>query len=252
VSVVDHKDVEYDAFVSYSHHGDEPATAAKVKSGLQCFARPWYKPRVLRVFLDTANLAATPELWDSIVGALRRSKWFILMASTHAASSCWVNREVEWWLQNKGGERLLVVLVDGAPRWDHSRGRFDREITTAATSALLDICNKEPLWVDLTVSDKNQLNTLNTKLDNHLPVLAAAIHGKLPEDMKGEHVRQRKRTRRLVVAVLISMMILVVTATVGAVVAVVQRENAINQRQLTLSQKLAAQSALLERKQPDA
>jgi hypothetical protein len=80
---------------------------------LERFAKPWYRSRALRVFRDTASLAANPDLWSSIEKALDASAWLVLMASPKAARSPWVNREVKWWLAHKSSQRLLVVLTDG-------------------------------------------------------------------------------------------------------------------------------------------
>lgn len=80
----------YDVFISYIHKHDAMLGPA-LQTELQRFAKPWYKMRALRIFLDTANLAANPALWASIDEALGSSQWFILLASPDAAESEWVN-----------------------------------------------------------------------------------------------------------------------------------------------------------------
>jgi hypothetical protein len=102
----------YDAFISYSHARDL-AVAEALQTELQTFARPWYRPRVLRVFRDNANLVALPALWSSIVAALEQSSWLVLMASPEAAQSPWVAQEVSWWLANRSPERLLIAWTAG-------------------------------------------------------------------------------------------------------------------------------------------
>ena len=98
----------YDAFISYSHKHDA-VLGPTLQAELQRFAKPWHKMRALRIFLDTADLAANPALWASIEEALGSSRWFILLASPDAAESEWVNREVQWWLTHRSPDRLLVV-----------------------------------------------------------------------------------------------------------------------------------------------
>lgn len=105
----------YDVFLSYSHALDG-ALAPALQTGLERFAKPWYRPRALRIFRDTTNLAANPGLWSSIEEALAASSWLVLMASPTAARSPWVNREVTWWLVHKSPRRLLVVLTAAAHR----------------------------------------------------------------------------------------------------------------------------------------
>ena len=62
---------DHDAFISYSHELDG-RLAPVVQTGLQRFAKPWYRPRALRVFWDATDLSANPDLWESIVRAMRR------------------------------------------------------------------------------------------------------------------------------------------------------------------------------------
>lgn len=106
-------------------------TAPALQVGLEQLAKPWYRPRALRVFRDRASLAANPGLWSSIETALASSTWLVLMVSPNAARSPWVNREVEWWLANKSPRRLLMVLTEGEFAWDDDTGRGE-----GATAAL--------------------------------------------------------------------------------------------------------------------
>src|ERR1700686_3822680 len=99
----------YDAFISYSHAVDGRLAPA-LQRGLQRLARPWRRPRALRVFRDDANLSVNPHLWESIQEALDESEYFVLLASPDAAASRWVNREIEHWTANKPADRLLPVL----------------------------------------------------------------------------------------------------------------------------------------------
>ena len=86
----------YDAFISYSHQHDQ-ALGPALQGSLERFAKPWRSLRTSRIFIDKANLAASPELWGSVEKSLAASSWFILLASDDAAQSFWVDREVRWW-----------------------------------------------------------------------------------------------------------------------------------------------------------
>ena len=59
----------YKAFISYSHAVDGKLAPA-LHGALHRFAKPWYRPRALRVFHDQTSLAANPGLWSSIQAAL--------------------------------------------------------------------------------------------------------------------------------------------------------------------------------------
>jgi hypothetical protein len=50
------------------------------------------------VFRDETGLSTNPHLWSSIVAALDECEWFVLLASPDAATSPWVDREIEHWL----------------------------------------------------------------------------------------------------------------------------------------------------------
>ncbi|MEX2624740.1 MAG: TIR domain-containing protein [Acidimicrobiia bacterium] len=105
----------YDAFLSYSHAADG-LLAPRLQGGLQRFAKPWWKPRAVRVFRDQSSLSANPHLWSSIIEALDASAWFVLLLSEEGANSKWVNREVEYWVAHKDVSRLLPVVTDGECR----------------------------------------------------------------------------------------------------------------------------------------
>lgn len=137
----------YDAFICYSH-GSGAALARALQTGLERFAKPWYRPRALRVFSDTTSLTANPGPWSSIEKALASSTWLVLMASPDAARSEWVNREIGWWLANKSPHRLLVVLTEGDFVWNEDAEPNDGA-TAALPPALRGAFGEEPRWIDL-------------------------------------------------------------------------------------------------------
>lgn len=100
----------YNAFISYSHTADATLAAA-LQSALHRFAKPWYKLRALHIFRDQTNLAVNPALWSSIRDALDQSLFFILLASTEAAASPWVAKEVEYWIGRNGTSHSCLSLL---------------------------------------------------------------------------------------------------------------------------------------------
>jgi len=228
----------YDAFISYSHALDG-ALAPALQTGLERFAKPWYRPRALRVFRDNANLAANPGLWSSIEKALSSSAWLVLMASPEAARSPWVNREVEWWLANKSPQRLLVVLTEGEFAWDDEPGHS--EAAAALPPALHRAYDEEPRWVDLRwLRDVDQVDQSNPRLRECVADLAAAVR-EVPKDvLVGEHVRQHRRTMRLARGGVTTLAMLVIVAIVAAVVAVIQRQTAQEQQRIAQEQQRIA------------
>jgi hypothetical protein len=102
----------YNAFISYSHAADGKLAPA-LQSALHTFAKPWYQFRALHVFRDQTRLSANPALWPSIESALRDSEFFLLLASPKAAQSSWVQREIQWWLDSRSAEKMLIILTEG-------------------------------------------------------------------------------------------------------------------------------------------
>ena len=51
---------DHDAFISYSHRHDRTLGPA-LQTSLERFAKPWRKLRMSRIYIDEANLAASPE-----------------------------------------------------------------------------------------------------------------------------------------------------------------------------------------------
>jgi hypothetical protein len=56
----------------------------------------------VRLFRDTSNLSATPELWPAIQKALNDSEFLLLLASRQSAEAKWVAQEIEYWPQQQG------------------------------------------------------------------------------------------------------------------------------------------------------
>ena len=227
----------YDAFISYSRHEDGWLAPA-LQSGLERFAKPWYRLRGLRVFRDKASLAASPELWGSIETALRDSRWLILLASPEAARSAWVDREVAWWLANKSADRIIVVTTSGRLRWDKQAG--DWAEGAPVPPSLRGAFRAEPLWADLT---SVQAGRHRVRLsDDDLASVAAPLRGVDRDTLIGEHLRQHRRTMRVVRSVIATLTALLLFAVAATVVAVGQRDEARTEARIATARELAALS----------
>jgi MTH538 TIR-like domain (DUF1863)/WD domain, G-beta repeat len=210
----------YDVFISYSHALDGTLAPA-LQTGLEQFAKPWYRLRALRVFRDTASLSANPGLWSAIEGALASSEWLVLMASPEAARSRWVDREVAWWLANKSPRRVLVVLTEGEFGWDDA-GRGDGA-NAALPPALRGAFVEEPRWVDLRwLHDVDHVDQANPRLRECVADVGAAVREVDKDVLVGEHIRQHRRTMWLArsgVTALVGLLIAALVAWNQAVAA---------------------------------
>ena len=230
-----------DVFISYSHTSTQ--LAAALQRALTVLARPWNRPRALKVFRDKTDLSAAPHLWGTIEQALGSSRFLVLLASTAAAGSKWVSREVEYWFAAKDPRTLLIALTDGEICWDESRNDFDWTRTTALPSAFAGrFPDGEPLWVDLRPYSYAKPTLDDPNFQDAVATLAATIHGKSKSDLFGEELRQQRkfaRVRNAVAAVLASMLVVAIVAGIGFFV---QRNAARTQRDLAISRQLMAES----------
>jgi len=234
--------VLYSAFISYSHAADEKLAPA-IQRALQTFAKPWYKLRALRVFRDKTSLSANPALWPAIEQALDQSEWFLFVASPRAAQSRWVQRELEWWIQHRKSERMLILLTDGDLVWDETRNDFDWVRTSAVPDILKDQFAGEPLYVDLRwAKTVPNLSLRHLRFRAAMLDIAAPVHGRAKDELDGEDVRQHRKTKRWAWAAGIALAVLAVVSIAAAFVAVQQRDRAEAGRQIAFSRQLAAQA----------
>ena len=99
----------YDAFISYDH--DDQPVAHGIQRGLHRIGRRVGQLRALRVFRDSTDLTASPDLWGKVTEAMDRSRYLIVVLSPRAAASEWVNKEVSYWLEQRGPDQLLLVVA---------------------------------------------------------------------------------------------------------------------------------------------
>ncbi len=181
----------YDGFISYSHAADG-LLAPRLQSGLQRFAKPWWKRRALRVFRDESSLSANPHLWESITGALDASGWFVVLLSPDAAGSEWVNQEISYWVAHKDPSRILPVVTAGEFGWAEGDVTGD-----AVPDALRGVFSSEPRWVDLRFAKgEEQLDLQDPRFADAIADVASAMCGVPKDELAGEEVRQHRRTVR--------------------------------------------------------
>ena len=85
----------------------------------------------------------------------------------------------------------------------------------------------------------------NVKFRDQVATLAAAVREVPKEEIEGEDVRQERRTRRIVRAVIATLTVLVLLTSLLAVVANVQRHEAVIQTQAAIRERDAAISGQL-------
>ena len=219
--------MSFDAFVSYSHAADGQLAPA-LQWAIQRFAKPWYRTRALRVFRDESALSANPHLWSSIQTALDESDWFILLASPAAVASEWVNRELDHWLSTKSQDRILVVLTDGTWEWDATAHALTG---TAVPPLLREVFTDEPRHLDLRwARAETDLDMRNARFRDGVAQLASPVRGIPKDELESEDILLHRRALRLARGGVTVLVLLVVIALVASGFALVQRREALTQR----------------------
>jgi WD40 repeat protein len=212
-------DLRYKAFLSYSHESDAPLAAA-LQSSLSRFVKPWYQIRTMRVFLDKTSLAANPALWPTIEQALAQSEYFLLLASTMSAKSHWVQQEIQWWLQNRTAEKLVICLTDGVILWDNQTGDFDWNETSAISPNLKGAFSAEPLYADFSAAKTaNKYSSSDPVYRDALLDVASPLMGQAKDDLDGEDIRTHRNAEHIVWATALVLVALALSTGVGAIMA---------------------------------
>jgi WD40 repeat protein len=223
----------YSAFISYSHALDGKLAPA-LQVGMERFGRRLFSGRALRIFRDNANLAASSDLWSAIIDAMKSSDWFILLASPEAATSVWVEREIDWWLDNRGSSHMLIGLTSGNFSW----GEVNDPTTCALPHRLRFTKMPEPRWVDL--RHLRSVENTDPVFQAAIAELAAPLHGVSKDDLVGEHVRQGKVRRRWIGSTITGLIFLTVVSVLAALTATEQQHRAEEQTSLANSRQLAS------------
>jgi WD40 repeat protein len=231
----------YRAFISYSHQ-DRPLALA-LQRALHRLGRAWYRRPTFTVFRDDTSLAASPHLWGSIQSSMQESEWLIVIVSPAAAASTWVNREVHWWLEQRGADRLLLVLAEGEIWWNHESDDFDRIRTTALPPALFGAYQQEPRWTDLRAPHAAGRTTLRDPVfQDRVANVAAPLHGRAKEELVGEELRQQRTWARLRNTAVTAMALVTAVAVTASFLFVSQRDEARHQAALAEARELAARA----------
>lgn len=199
----------YWAFLSYSHV--DAAAAERLHRQLEIFRVP--KPlvgaphplgtipkRLIPIFRDRQELAASSDLGREISVALRQSRYLIVLCSPAAARSRWVDQEVRDFKRLHGEERVLAAIVGGQP-FAHNE---DDECFPLSLRQKVDRRGKltgrpaEPIAADLQDSGDGWN-------DGMLKLVAGMLDVGLDDLVQREQSRRQKRMTAIVAASLAGM-----------------------------------------------
>jgi outer membrane protein assembly factor BamB len=182
--------MKYNAFISYRHGELDGLVAEKLHRMLETYrvpraiAKKCGMKRISRVFRDRDELPTSSDLSLSITDALDNSDFLVLICSPRTLESQWVLREVEYFGDLRGKDRIITLLIDGEPE-ESFPPEISRRVIDGETVLV------EPLAADIRAEtrDKSVKLLKDEKLRVIAPILGCAY-----DDLKQRH-RERRRKR---------------------------------------------------------
>lgn len=220
---------KYCAFISYRHQSPDDAIAKALHTAIETYGVPASirkktgRKKLGRVFRDQEELPLSANLSKDIETALDHSDWFIAICSPRYLESRWCLRELEYFIQQNGRERVLTVLVEGEPEASFP------EVLRVSVDEAGNRTEVEPLAANLRGNDwKKKLK------DEKLRLLAPML------SVTYDELKRRERQRAIRRTVTVSAAVLVAAAGLGVFLAVNHA------RQERLKQEAAQQAAIAE------
>lgn len=115
------KNFTYDFFISYRHSDLDSRIAQYLQHALEHYRIPKEirektgKQKIRRVFRDNEELSASFDLAGEIREQLNSSEFLIVICSPRTKNSQWVMKEIRTFIELRGREYILPVLIEGEP-----------------------------------------------------------------------------------------------------------------------------------------
>ncbi|MBR3129989.1 MAG: toll/interleukin-1 receptor domain-containing protein [Clostridia bacterium] len=190
----------YCAFISYRHQSPDQEIAKALHTAIETYGIPAAvkkqtgRKRMGRVFRDQEELPLSSNLGADIERALDESEWMIAICSPRYLKSRWCIRELDYFIERKGRERVLTMLVEGEPVDSFPDAvRFEQNKDGRTVEA-------EPLAADVRgATFAEQLKKLKSE---KLRLLAPML------GLKYDDLKRRARQRRIRIAAAVTAAVL--------------------------------------------
>ncbi len=231
----------YCAFISYRHVSPDDTVAKALHTAIETYGIPGSikkqtgKRKMGKVFRDQEELPLSADLGADIEAALDKSDWLICVCSPRYLESRWCLREVEYFIQRKGRDRVLAVLVEGEPEDSFPELlRFD--VLEDGTRL-----EREPLAADLRGADEAERRR---RLKAETQRLLAPMLGVSFDDL-----RRRARQRRIRQTCAVCAAALVLAGAIGAYAGINHAKNERLRREAEEQQRIALEQRKLAEEQ---
>ena len=195
---------QYCAFISYRHQSPDQEIAKALHTAIETYGIPAGVKKQTgikkmgKVFRDQEELPLSSDLGADIEAALDRSEWFIAICSPRYLESKWCLREMEYFIEKKGRDHVLTVLVEGEPQ--DSFPEMIRLIRNEDGS----VTDIEPLAAN--VRGATLKENLKKLKDEKLRLLAPML------GLSFDDLKRRARQRKIRIASIIAAAVLVAAA----------------------------------------
>ncbi len=193
---------EYTAFISYRHLPPDMDVAQQLHTAIETYRIPsgirrkTGRKKMGFAFRDEEELPLCADLGKDIETALDHSDWLIAVCSPRYQESLWCMRELEYFIDKKGKDHVLTILVEGDPEKSFPEIlRFEKD----EKGGLKPV---EPLAADVRADTAAERLK---KLKREKLRLFAPILGVSYDDLRmRERQRRRKRIASLAAALLVA------------------------------------------------
>ena len=188
----------FTAFISYRHQSPDKDVAQRLHTAIETYRIPAAirkktgRKKMGLVFRDEEELPLSSDLGKDIETALDSSDWLIAVCSPRYLESRWCMRELEYFIEKKGRDHVLTILVEGEPK----------DSFPAALQVREDGKGVEPLAAD--VRAESAAAALKKLKGEKLRLLAPMLGVPYDDLRMRERQRRRKRIASLAAAALVS------------------------------------------------
>ena len=224
----------HDAFISYSRRDRD--FAALLEKALKAYKPPpglGLAARFLNVFRDESDFSGT-EYYAAIDAQLRQSRKLILLCSPAARGSGFVDDEVRRFIQIRGAENVIALLLAGLPNNEAGPGR---EQDMAFPQALCEAL-RMPLATSFVGFDPKANKLGKDSFEAAWYMVLANLYDVSRKEIEERDRKRQARQRRNAWAAALAVILMLSGALVFALIS---RQQAVEQRQVALAEKTEAQ-----------
>ena len=235
----------YGAFISYRHVDPDRQWAMWLHKELETYRVPKklqrirdLPPKIGTIFRDEEELAASSDLSEEIKGALKESKFLIVVCSPRTPDSDWVNAEIQRFRELERERHVLAFLIEGEPNsaFPTSLREIRRKVVEKGGVSHEELEETEPLAADVRLRTNESPRFV--KRMAKLRLLAPLLGCRFDELRQREQERQTKR--QFIVSLTLAGLFIVMSALAGF--ALFQKGQAEQKTRIVTSQLLATEA----------